>query len=201
MLADPTHGESAGEAELVEACRNGERSALERVFRREAAGLTRLLSRMVRDRYQVEDLLQSTFAEAIVAFPRFRGDATVRTWMSRIAVNLVRQSWRRGAVRRRAQLQLVAAEVAPGAGPDVLSEARRRLGRVYHHLTRIGIKKRLAFALHVIDGRSIDEVAALTGASRAATRSRVFWARRALRAAAVKDPLLRDWLVALEATR
>jgi len=54
------------------------------------------------------------------------------------------------------------------------------------------VKKRLAFVLYVFEGRPIDEVAALTGATRVATKSRVFWARRELLARVAADPVLRE---------
>ena len=182
------------EADLVERCRRGERDALEQVFRREAPALVRLLTRLVGAQNDVDDLLQATFVEALVGFGRFRGDASVRTWLSRIAVNVVRQRWRKKAVRKRAQLSLVVSEVDPSAPVDDVADARRQLARVYEHLAKVAIKKRLAFSLHVLDGRPIDEVAALMEASVAATRSRIYWARKALRSSARRDPLLCAWL-------
>jgi len=46
--------------------------------------------------------------------------------------------------------------------------------------------------LHVFEGLPIEEVAALTGASVTASKSRIFWARRELMKRASRDPLLRD---------
>lgn len=194
VLSDP----AVGEANLVDRCRRGDRDALEQVFRREGPALVRLLTRLVGDRHDVDDLVQNTFVEAISAFPRFRGDASVRTWLSRIAVNVVRQKWRRKAVRQRARLELVANDVDPAAPIDDVADDRRRLDRVYQHLAKIAIKKRLAFSLHVLDGRPIDEVAALMSASVTATRSRVFWARKELRASARRDPVLCEWLASVQ---
>jgi DNA-directed RNA polymerase specialized sigma24 family protein len=82
--------------------------------------------------------------------------------------------------------------VDPSEVPDSKAEHRRKLHRLNDHLDKIGPKKRTAFILHVFEGHPIDEVAALTGASRTATKSRVFWARRELLARCRRDPLLRD---------
>jgi DNA-directed RNA polymerase specialized sigma24 family protein len=49
----------------------------------------------------------------------------------------------------------------------------------------------VAFMLHVFEGHPLEEVAALTGASLTATKSRVFWARRELWKRASRDPLLK----------
>jgi DNA-directed RNA polymerase specialized sigma24 family protein len=59
-------------------------------------------------------------------------------------------------------------------------------------MAMIAPKKRIAFVLHVFEGHPIEEVAALTGASITATKSRVFWARRELLKRAARDPQLRD---------
>jgi DNA-directed RNA polymerase specialized sigma24 family protein len=56
----------------------------------------------------------------------------------------------------------------------------------------IAPKKRIAFVLHVFEGRPIEEIATLTGASVTATKSRVFWARRELLKRAACDPMLRE---------
>ena len=47
----------------------------------------RLVSRMVRDPDDLEDIAQETFIKAYRALPQFRGDAAFYTWLYRIAVN------------------------------------------------------------------------------------------------------------------
>jgi RNA polymerase sigma-70 factor, ECF subfamily len=185
------------DGDTIERCRRGERAALESVFRAETPALERLLVRLAGPSADVEDLLQTTFVEAIGAFPRFHGTASVRTWLGRIAIHVVHSHLRSSGRRRRrvAALELVrdrAEPVDPAPEPDHVAHGRRQLERLYQHLDAIGIKKRLAFMLFVFDGRSIEEVAALQGASVVATKSRVFWARRELLARVGKDPVLRD---------
>jgi len=181
--------------EVIEACRRGDARALDAVFRQQSPALERLLLRMVGPGADLEDILQQTLVAAVLAFPKYRGEASIRTWLARIAVNEVRQLMRRPARRRRAALELVADDCESDApSPDSIADQRRSLARLFHHLDAIGPKKRLAFVLTAIDGRSIEETAALMGASKSATKSRVFWARRALLSRARKDPLLRDLL-------
>jgi RNA polymerase sigma-70 factor (ECF subfamily) len=183
--------------ETVEGCRRGDRAALEEVFRAQAPALERLVARLVGPRADVEDLLQTTFMEAIGAFPRFGGKASVRTWLGRIAIHVVQNHLRRPERRRVAPLELVreAREPAdPGPQPDRLAHGRQQLERLYHHLDALAVNRRLAFMLFVFDGRSVEETAALLGVSRVATKSRIFWARRELLARVGEDPALRDLL-------
>jgi len=182
---------------VIDACRRGDRQALESVLRENAPVIERLLVRMIGPGADLEDLLQTTLIAVVQAFPRYRGEASVRTWMTRIAVNVVRQHLRRPYERRRVSLELVPAEPVDNSPvADRLADHRAKLERVFHHLEAIGPRKRVAFVLHVFEGHPIDEVAALMGASKSATKSRVFWARRALLARARKDPVLRTLLSA-----
>jgi RNA polymerase sigma-70 factor (ECF subfamily) len=167
------------------------------VFRACAPALERQIARLVGPDADLEDLMQTTFVKAIGAFPRYRGEAPVQLWLASIAVHVVRDHLRRPDRRRRVPLQTLegdAEPAAPAGTPDRQADTRRRLERLYHHLEAVGEKNRTAFILHVLDGRPIDEVAALVGASRVATKSRVFLARRALFARVAADPALADLL-------
>lgn len=191
-------------AELIEACRRGDRRALEDVLGRFAPELERLLIRIVGPGADVEDVLQDALMAVVAAFPRYRGEASLRTWMTKIAVRVGYDALR-SPQRRRAVLQVVPNQeesaAQGGAGPDREAIGKWQLGRVYDHLATIPPKRRLALVLHVFEGFPIDEVAALTGATRAATKSRIFWARRALVARARRDPLLRDLVAEGEGAR
>jgi RNA polymerase sigma-70 factor (ECF subfamily) len=194
-VTDPADGGPAGDE--VAACRRGDRVAQEAVFRRHGPVLERLLTRLVGHHADVEDLLQETFIEAIRSFPSFRGESAVQTWLHRIAVRAAYRHLRRRGRRRTVSLELVgdggAGGVASGR-PDEIAQRREHLERLREHLEALAPKKRIAFVLHVVEDRSLADVAALMGATRAATKSRVFWARRELLARVRRDHGLRDLL-------
>jgi RNA polymerase sigma-70 factor (ECF subfamily) len=164
-------------ANQIEACRRGDRNALDAVFRAHAEALARLLTRIVGPSVELEDLLQDTFAAAIPAFRTFRGEASVKTWLSRIAIHVAHQYLRRP--RHRREVALVDAETVSGAAVQT-PEQRELARRLYAHLDTIDAPKRIALVLYAIEGHTVEEIAALMGAGKAATRSRIFWARRAL---------------------
>jgi RNA polymerase sigma-70 factor, ECF subfamily len=170
----------------IEACRRGDRNALDAVFRAHAEGLARLLTRIIGPSAEVEDLLQETFAAAITAFPRFRGEASVKTWLHRIAIHVAHQYIRRPRHKRETAL----VDPDEREGTPELSPERRELARaLYAHLDAIDATKRIALVLYVIEERDVDEIAALMGAGKAATRSRILWARRKLMKRLRKDPM------------
>ncbi|MGN6104488.1 MAG: RNA polymerase sigma factor [Kofleriaceae bacterium] len=180
--------------DLVEGCRRGDRAALEAVFRAHAPGLGRLLTRIVGPSCEIEDLLQDAFAAAIPAFRTFRGEASIKTWLHRIAIHVAHQHLRRP--RHRREVELVDADLvrAPATGP---TPERLGLARhLYEHLDALDATKRIALVLYAIEGHTVDEIATLMRASRAATRSRIFWARRTLMRRMRRDPRF----AAMEAT-
>lgn len=179
---------------LIDRCRRGDRQALECVLRAHTDYLERLLIRVAGPAL-APDALQGTLIAAVQAFPRFRGEARVRTWLARIAVRMARAELRRGY--RGPQLRadgLLVDSVSPGRTPEEATGQERALARVQDHLDAMGPKKRIAFMLHVVEGHSMEEVAALMDAGVSATKSRVYWARKELLKKARRDPALRAWL-------
>jgi RNA polymerase sigma-70 factor (ECF subfamily) len=190
-------GPAAGEPDApdLDACRRGDRAALERVLLAEAPSVERLLRRMVGPGREVEDLMQDVFVAAIQAFPRFRGQSSVRTWLARIAVTTATDHFRRPLRRQQATLRLVASEGdRVESPPDEALEQRQVVARLHHHLSRLSPKTRVALLLHIVDARPMAEVAALMDATVAATKTRVFLGRRSLLGWVKSDRALRELL-------
>lgn len=181
------------EAVLVERCRDGDRGALGIVLSEHAEALERHVTCLVGPGADVEDILQQTFLAVITAFARFRGEAKIRTWLTRIATHVAIDALRKPARRRRTRASVdLDARPCRDAAPDDVSESRRQLERVRVLLDALTPLRRVAFILHAIEGRSIEETAALMDASVTATKSRVFWARRTLLRRARRDPMLAE---------
>jgi RNA polymerase sigma-70 factor (ECF subfamily) len=195
-----TSSPAEAEAAFVEACRAGDPRALDQFFRKHVSYVERVIGRLIGPTADLEDLVQTTFIEAMKAFCRYRGEANLKTWVTRIAVHVTLRQLRRG-LRRHVPLELLPAEDEPHDGArsvDRELDDRRIAVRLHHLLDRITPKKRVAFLLHTVEGHSIEEVAALTGAGRAATKSRIWFARRELLALVRNDPALRDLVESLK---
>ena len=170
---------------LVAGCRAGDRDSLDRFFRAYVSCVERVIVRLLGPSSDLQDLVQSTFIEAIQSFDRYRGEASLKTWVTRIAVHLSMHQLRAG-VRRHVPLELVAPlhqPLAAGRPADVELSLHQLARRLYDLLDRLAPKKRVAFLLYTVEEYPVEEVAALTGASRAATKSRIWFARRELLAA------------------
>jgi RNA polymerase sigma-70 factor, ECF subfamily len=193
---EATREGEAHPAALIDACRRGERAALGQLFRAEAPFLERVLFRIVGSSSDLEDLLQLTLEHAIRAFPAFRGEASVRTWLTRIAVRTALHHVKHPAQKRRVSLSVIEGGQSPvsSSRPQHEAEARTRLRDLYGHLDQLDEKQRTAFVLFQVEGRSMEEVAALMDCNVSTTKSRVMWARRKLFARLGKDPRTRSWL-------
>src|SRR5512135_179755 len=77
---------------LVERAQHGDKRAFELLVSKYHRKLGRLLSRMVRDPAEVEDITQEAFIKAYRALPGFRGESAFYTWLYRIAVNTAKKA-------------------------------------------------------------------------------------------------------------
>jgi RNA polymerase sigma-70 factor (ECF subfamily) len=145
----------------------------------------------------MEDLIQETFVAAFRSIGSYRGESSLNTWVDTIATRVV---YRHLSRREPRPLHLQAIADPPGFAPDPERQAaaREALRRLYAVLDRLEPKYRIAYTLHVIDGRSLREVARLTRASSFAIKNRIWRARRMVNQRALHDPLLREFLSSLQ---
>ena len=80
-------GDREVDQQLVERAQRGDKRAFELLVMKYQRKLGRLLSRLVRDPAEVEDVTQEAFIKAYRALPSFRGDSAFYTWLYRIAIN------------------------------------------------------------------------------------------------------------------
>jgi RNA polymerase sigma-70 factor (ECF subfamily) len=187
---------TADDPAMVAGCRAGEASSLEQFFVTHVRYVERVIARLTGPTPDLEDLVQTTFIQAFQSFGRYRGEASLKTWVTRIAVHVSLNQLRAG-VRRRVSLQLVPDLALPGdpaRAADAELSTQQLARRLYELLDRLSPKKRVAFLLYTVEEYSLEEVAALTGASRSAAKSRIWFARRELLAAARNQADLRAFI-------
>ncbi len=176
----------------LEGCRAHQPGAIAAMFSEHCAAVERMIGRLVGPTPDLEDLVQTTFVEAMNTIGRYRGEASFKTWLTSIAVHVAQHHLRAGRLRRHAPLELVPEDCLAAALPDVEAklDEQRMAQRLHALLDRIPARQRVALLLFTIDGRPVEEVAALTGTSQVTTRSHLFLGRRALRALIKADPEL-----------
>jgi RNA polymerase sigma-70 factor (ECF subfamily) len=193
-------GRGDGEQALVEQARAGDREALGDLFLLHAPAVRRLLTSVVGPAAELDDLAQEVFLQAHRSLGGFRGDSRFGTWLHRLTVNTAISHLRRG----RGHHVPVAPETLDGLaverGADACDRAsgREMVRRLYRILDGLTPKRRVAWVLFEVEGRSIAEVAAILGVPVAVAKSRIWFARREITRVAAGDECLGPLLKELE---
>jgi RNA polymerase sigma-70 factor, ECF subfamily len=182
---------------LVDRCLTGEPAATRELFRRHRNRVHASLFRVLGSNQDMDDLLQEAFLQVFQSLRGWRAEASLATWIDRVAV---RCAYRHLSQRsRRIATDLLDEEAAAPSSPAAGPGARRQLARdgvvrLYGVLDELSPAARLAFTLHELDGRSLAETAELVGSTVTATKLRVWRARKRIEAAAAVDPVLSQFL-------
>jgi len=79
--------------ELVRRCQQGELVAFTDLFRRYESQVYRLAVTILRDEEDAEDAMQDTFLRVFERIKSFRGESSLKTWLTAVAVNRCRDKW------------------------------------------------------------------------------------------------------------
>ena len=155
------------DAELLERARNGDADGLIRAY---TDDVYRTAYRVLGDADLAADATQDAFVNAIGSLSKFRGDASVRTWLLRIAVNASHSIGRRRGRRREVGLGAAAATASSGPRIDERTVQRAEVERVERALARLPEKQRLCVSLRTQEDLSYAEIGEIVGCSEAAAR-------------------------------
>lgn len=162
-------------------CRLGEPGAFAELVRELEGPLLYYASKLLANEDAAFDVLQEVWLTAFRAIRRLEDPRTVRSWLYRIthdrAIDRVRHDRSRGRAER------VRAESVPeefGEEPSFDDEDARALHRA---LDRIDLKHREVLVLHFLDDLSIADIAAVIGEPAGTVKSRIYYAKRALKEA------------------
>lgn len=175
--------------ELVVRAQKGDKRAFELLVVKYQRKLARLLSRLIRDPAEVEDVAQEAFIKAYRALPSFRGDSAFYTWLYRIGVNTAKNYLM--ALGRRAPTSTeVEAEEAEGYEegeqlrdintPESLALSREIGATVNAAIDGLPEELRTAIQLRELEGMSYEDIARIMDCPIGTVRSRIFRAREAI---------------------
>ncbi|GLR25903.1 RNA polymerase sigma factor RpoE [Limnobacter litoralis] len=182
---------------IVRRVQSGDQAAFNLLVSKYHRRVARLLTRMVKNQEDIDDVVQETFIKAYRAIGNFRGESAFYTWIYRIAINtaknlLVTQSRRPSALREIADEDNETFEDNSALSnidtPESLYESRQIGVAVNDAMTALPEELRSAIVMREIDGLSYEEIAAAMDCPIGTVRSRIFRAREAI-AAKIK-PLL-----------
>lgn len=152
----------SAETEMLEQAKSGNRQALNQLVSFHWQPLYRYIYYKVRQKEEAEELTQETLLKAVSYLPKFeeRG-IPFRSFLMRIASNLVTDHWRKKA-RGGDTLPLTEAVVLSNdAGPDELAILEERKTIVHHAIETLPEEQKKVIQLRLLEGMSIKEAADL----------------------------------------
>jgi RNA polymerase sigma-70 factor (ECF subfamily) len=175
VVADaPATHRRAGEPSDVALAAQGDVQAFERLYRANVHEVYRLARRIV-GADDADDATQEIFIRLWVKVRLYREESSFRTWLHRLAVNVL---IRRGQQRQARGQRFVQADVSLHQGRADAADARLDIERA---LSTLSPELRAVAVLHDMEGYSHDEIAQLLNISVSAARMRLHRARQALR--------------------
>ncbi len=186
-------GDDAG---LVEAVRSGDNRAAATFHDCLRPVVERTLVRLLGGRDpDHEDVAQQALVDLVFSMDRFRGECPLDAWAAIIAARAAYKHIRRRKIERRLFV------LEPIEGHDLVDRAatgtvthRSTIRRIEAHLRKLDVRKAWTFVLHDVQGFSLHEVSAITGATPAAAQTRLVRGRRELHARIAADPELSSLL-------
>lgn len=175
--------------QLVERVQRGDKAAFDLLVVKYQRKIFRLLSRLIRDTAEIEDVAQEAFVKAYRALPNFRGDSAFYTWLYRIAINtaknyLVSQG-RRAPTSTQADVE--DAETFDDGDhlrdlntPDSMLVTKQVAEAVNRAIDQLPEDLRTAIVLRELEGLSYEEIAESMQCPIGTVRSRIFRAREAI---------------------
>lgn len=183
----------AAEAEFIERLKRGEAAAFEEWVADRSGEIYGLLLRLTENSEEARDLTQETFLRAFQSIDRFRGEADLRTWIYRIAINQARNRWRWWRRRRRdstvsldaaqgqANQPLIATLAESSDNPEQQTLAHEREVALRAALQKLGGAYRETVILRDIEGFTYEEIAATLRINVGTVKSRLARGRQELR--------------------
>ncbi len=174
---------------LVERVQAGERQAFDLLVSKYQRRLMRLVSRIVHDSAEAEDVVQETFIKAFRALRHFRGDSAFYTWLYRIGINtaknfLVTRSRR---TPTSTDTDAEAAEAFEGSDqlrdintPESMLASKQIAATVNAAMDALPLDLRTAIVLREIEGLSYEEISDIMACPIGTVRSRIFRARETI---------------------
>ena len=169
-----------GEAELVAACVAGQPGAFDLIVERHRRSVYQLCYRFVGNHEDASDLAQDVFLRAYRGLKRFRGQASIATWLYRIGVNvcLSRVGAKKLPTESIEERQYV--DARSESAPERMLRDERAV-RVRAAIAELPPKQRAVLVLRIYHEMSHQEIATIVGTSVGAVKANVFHALQNLK--------------------
>src|SRR6266850_222645 len=165
----------------VTQARAGEPAAWDALFRRYQLPLYVYVFELVHDEQAALDIVQETFVRGVRHIGSLRDDEKFGSWLFGIAHQMCIQRWR---ARNREEMALEELGAQPAhleSDPAELLIAREKEAEFMALLNQLPLPQRSVLLLHFVEDFSLEEIAGITGTALGTVKSRLHYAKKALR--------------------
>jgi RNA polymerase sigma-70 factor (ECF subfamily) len=180
-----------GERKLVGRAKSGDRLAFRAIMERHNRRLYRVARAVMKDDTEAEDVVQETYLRAFSNLSKFRGESSLTTWLTRIALNEALGRKR----KQRATVTLESVETAQETSAQIIqfpamntetdperSAAQREIRKLLEcAMDALPEPFRVVFVMRDVEEMSIEETASHLGIRPETVKTRLHRARRLLR--------------------
>jgi RNA polymerase sigma-70 factor (ECF subfamily) len=181
------------DAEILAALRSKLPAGGAALFDRYYRLVRRILVRVLGTQTDINDMIQDVFITAIDKIDQVVDHASLRPWLTSIAVFTARQQIRRYA-RRKLFIFGSGDDLPELAAPVSNPEINEALRATYRVLSKMPVDERIAFTLRFIDGMELAEIASACRVSLATIKRRVARGKHRFETIASQYDELSDWL-------
>lgn len=150
------------ERKLIKQAKAGDKDAFDKLMIRHQQTIFRLAYRMLDNRDDALDIVQETFYRAYRSLKKFRGDASFRLWLEKIATNLCISRY-----RRRKLFSEIEKAFGLGKSPqwddEIDTDVNRKMLAIA--LSTLTTRERVAFILRLEQKLSTKQTAEIMGIS------------------------------------
>lgn len=185
---------SPSEIEFLERLKTSDAEAFDELVSRFSTDIYGLLVRLTEDAEEAKDLTQETFLSVVRSVKSFRGDASLKTWLYRIAINQARNRQRWWRSRRfgltfsldsakeddEQSLHETLADESQQS-PEDFALQREQETMIRQALKKLPLQFREAVVLRDIEGLSYEEIAAALETNIGTVKSRIARGREELK--------------------
>ncbi len=194
LQVDAPSGICSADAALVAALQRGSEAAFRALVEQYQDRIYGTVFSLLQNAEEAEDVAQEVFVEVYQTIARFRGEATLGTWLYRLATSRALKSLRKARAQKRFAFLTsllsqpdnprpdnIRPEPPDHAHPLALLEAQQQLQLLRVQVARLPEQQQVAFLLRHEQDLSYEQIAAVLGTSLSAVESLLFRARQTLR--------------------
>jgi RNA polymerase sigma-70 factor (ECF subfamily) len=172
--------ESRMEADIIEACKAGDREAFHHLFLAHKDRVFSVALHFSGNEASARDVTQQVFLKLFTSISQFRRESEFTTWLYRIVVNACVDDQRKHRRFVPFSPEIEVKSMSGGGGQERAYQRRQVADSVRQAISELSPKLRLPILLKYVEGLSYDEIAETLGCSIGTVSSRLNRGHKAL---------------------